>query len=286
MTFTDSTLTEEKKLIWAGLKRAQSDFSAVGKEVDKISSNIDFSTFQGHLDAYDLGGDGTTEDISNFTQFKQYLNEEHGFTTEEQDAFVEKIKSSFTDDNSSGSVYDEFEDYVENNATSFSQLTNKFNTTTTFSTEQQTEDGEPVAGIRVHDSAGVSYDGVPVEAGTTEIFGRRIELSQQDPPRAEDGEISYANLTTDDADNVVNVYQTITISADVTNTNSGDRIVAVTLTENGTIIQEQTVTLNGGETRTVSFDVSKTEYVCNDYAIGDLSAVTVCWAPAGLTTGF
>jgi hypothetical protein len=283
MGFTDSTLTEEKKLIWAGLKRAQQDFNTGDNEISKIESNISWATFQGHLDAYDIDEDGTDEDISSYPEFKTYLGLEHGFTTEEQDTFVDKIKANFSDEDSSGTSYDEFEEYVENEATSFSQLTNQFSTTNTFSTETKTEDGEPVAGIRVHDSAGVSYAGVPVEAGTTEVFGRRVEFSQQEPPRAEDGTISYANLTTDDADNVVNVFASIEISADVTNSNTGDRQVTVTLTEDGSVLKEKTVTINGGSTQNVSFTVTKTEYVCHDYSIGGLSAVTVCWAPSGLT---
>jgi len=282
MGYTDSELTEEKKLIWAGLKRAQSDQSAVVGELNRIKSNIEWSTYVAHHDAYDLDGDGTDENISNFSQFKTYLENEHGFSTDEAQAYVDKIKNSFTDDNSSGSVYDEYEDYVENQANSYDELKNKFGTVTAMTTEQQTETGEPVAGIRVHDTAGVSYAGVSVEAGTTEIFGRRIEISQQDPPRAEDGSINYSNLTTSDSDNVVTVYETIKISADVQNTNSGDRRVTVTLTEDGSVHAEKTVDIDAGSTRTVSFNVSKREYVCHDYAIADLSAVTVCWVPSGL----
>jgi len=283
MGFTDSALTEEKKLIWAGLKRAQQDFNSGSTELSKIESNISWATFQGHLDAYDIDEDGTDEDISSYPEFKTYLGLEHGFTTEEQDTFVSKLQATFTDEDASGTSYDEFEAYVENEATSFNQLTNQFSTTTTFATETKTEDGDPVAGIRVHDSSGVSYAGVPVDPGTTEVFGRRVEFSQQAPSRAEDGTISYANLTTDDPDNAVNVYAYIEISADVTNTNSGDRKVTVTLTEDGSVLKEKTITLNGGATQTVSFSVVKDEYVCHDYSIGGLSAVTVCWEPAGLT---
>jgi len=282
MTFTDSELTAEKKLIWAGLKRAQQDLSTVKKEIDKLSSNVDWATFQGHLDAYDLDNDGNDEDISDFTQFQTYLETEHGFTADEATTFIDKIKNSFSDTDSSGSVYDEFEDYVEGTATSFTQLQNKFGTTTSVTTEQKTEDGQPVAGIRVHDTAGVSYAGVNVEPGTTEVFGRRIEFSQQDPPRAEDGDISYSNLATDDADNVVTVFADIEISADVTNTNSGDRKVTVALTRDGSVVQERTVTVNGGGTKTVAFTESYDSSVCYDYSIGGLSPITVCWVPAGL----
>jgi hypothetical protein len=281
MGYTDSELTEEKKLIWAGLKRAQQDQSAIVGEINRVENNVEWDTYVTHHDSYDLDGDGTDEDISNFSQFKTYLQDEHGFTAEEAQAYVDKIKNSFTDDNNSGSVFDEYEDYVKNTST-YDKLKNKFGTVTAMTTEQQTGSGEPVAGIRVHDTAGVSYDGVNVKAGTTEIFGTRVELSQQAPPRAEDGTISYANLSTSDSDNVVNRNQTITISADVTNSNSGNRQVTVTLTEDGSVHSEKTVDVDGGTTKTVSFNVTKTEYVCHDYAIADLSPITVCWKPSGL----
>lgn len=279
MGFTDSGLTEDKKLIWAGLKYPQQDLSAVASELNIIRNNIDWATFQGHHDAYDLGGDGSTEDISNFTQFKTYLNEEHGFDSDQQDHFVEKIKTAFSDSDSSGSVYDEYEDYVEG-ASSYAELESKFGTITTLGGSEQTEDGEPVAGIRVHSKPGVSYDGVPLEAGTTEVFGRRVEFSQQDPPRADDGTITYNNLTVSDTE--LPRLATVTISADVSNTNLGDRRVTVSLNEDGEVTQEQTVVIDGSSTKTVSFDVTKDGYECHDYSIGGLSAKTVCWVPINL----
>lgn len=264
MAFTDSELTEEKKLIWAGLKRAQADLSAVQKEIDKLKKQVgDFSTFQS-----DVAG------LADYDALQTYL-ESNGFSTEEATAFIDKIQNSFAS-------FSDFQTFLSG-ASSYEELQNKFGTLTTVATEQKTEDGEPVAGIRVHDTAGVSFGGVSVEAGTTEIFGRRIELSQQAPARAEDGTISYANLDTDDPDNVVTVNASIEISADVTNSNSGDRRVTVALTRDGSVVQEQTVDLNGGETRNVAFTESYGDYVCYDYSIGGLSPVTVCWAPAGLT---
>jgi len=80
------------------------------------------------------------------------------------------------------------------------------------------------------------------------------------------------------------VFADIEISADVTNSNSGDRQVTVALNRDGSVVQEQTVTVDGGATQTVSFTESYDTSVCYDYSIGGLSPITVCWAPAGLTS--
>jgi len=47
--------------------------------------------------------------------------------------------------------------------------------------ELTTDDGSPLAGIRVHTEPGQSFDGIAVPAGTAEVFGRRVEVSQQTP---------------------------------------------------------------------------------------------------------
>ena len=47
--------------------------------------------------------------------------------------------------------------------------------------ELTTDDGSPLAGIRVHPEPGQTYDGVDVPAGTTEVFGARVEFSEQTP---------------------------------------------------------------------------------------------------------
>ena len=263
MGFTNSEVTEEKKLIWAGLKRAQSDLSAVQTEIDILRENVEFSTFQTDLDG-----------VADYAELETYFTN-NGFDASQAERFRQKIENTWPN-------YTDFKDFVQNQATSYEGIQNQFGTVTTISTDQQTEDGEPVAGIRVHDTAGISYAGVSVEPGTTEIFGRRIELSQQDPPRAEDGTISYSNLTTDDPDNVATVFADVVISADVTNTNTGDRNVTVSLTRDGGVVKEQTVTVNGGATKTVSFTESYETSVCYDYSIGGLSPITVCWVPAGL----
>ena len=47
--------------------------------------------------------------------------------------------------------------------------------------ELTTDDGSPLAGIRVHSEPGQSYDGIDVPAGTAEVFGARVEVSERTP---------------------------------------------------------------------------------------------------------
>lgn len=279
-----SDIPANKLKVWAGLKRAVSDFSTVKEEMDKLETTIgSFSTFQSDLDAYDLDGDGTDEDITSFSEFQTYL-EDNGWTTDEAVAFIDKIKSNFTDDNNSGTVYDEFENYVENQAGSYEELKNAFSSETTLSSDTQTSgSGDvPAAGIRTFDQQGITKAGVTAPAGSTEVYGREIHFSQSDAVQADADDVSYSNLRTDDADNVVNIYQSITISADISNPNGFDVSVTASLTEDGSAINSKTLTIPASGSATVDFSVTKDEYVCADYSIGGLSPVTVCWVPQGL----
>lgn len=274
MAFTNSSLSEEKKQVWAGLRRAQQDESVVVGEFNRLANNVgDYSTFKSDLDSYDGG-------IDDFTDLKAYLTDgsKGDFSSDEADAFIDKIQNSFTDEDSSGSVYDEFEDAAES-ASSYDELKNEFGTAVSLE-YGETADGESVAGIRVLEGGGVTHAGVSTNVTTTEVFGRRIEFSQSNAARAEDGQINFSNLRTDDADNVVPVGATITISVDVQNTNSGGRSVSVALTLDGSVEKEKTVNVPGGTTVTVDFDVREDEYVCYDVAVADLSPITVCWAPS------
>lgn len=267
-------LSENKKLIWMGLKRPSTSTSIVEKEVRILKENIgDFSDFQSDLD---------DEGIASFSDFKSYLTSTAGFTSNKADAFVSKIKNSFEDTDSSGSAYDEFEDYVENDASTWEEFKIAFESVNQFGSTTRTEDGESAAGIRFFDNDGVTRDGINVPAGSTEIYGKQIHFSSTADPRTTASDFTYANLRSDDDDNVVNSYVTVTISADVTNPNAYSLNATVTLTEDGEPMQTKNVFFTANETKTTSFEVQKTEYVCHDYAIGDLSPITICWVPSGL----
>lgn len=264
MGFTNSDLSERKKLVWAGLKKDRSDRSVIAKEVELLKEHVgDWSTYETDVD----------EDLTSYADFNTYLTNA-GFTQDEADTFEEKVKNNY-------SSWSDHESFVVTNAQSYPGYKNGFGTAVGLSGETETEDGDPVAGIRVHDSAGVSYAGVPVEEGTVEVYGRRVEFSEQAPPRAEDGTINYSNQTIEPS-TVEDIYADVNISADVENTNSGARRETVTLTEDGDVVREKTVEIAANATKTVSFTVTKETTQCNDYAIGPLAAETVCWVHPGL----
>lgn len=266
MSFTNSELSEEKKLIWAGLKKDRADRSVIAKEVELLKEHVgDWSTYESDIDS---------DSVTSYAEFNTYLTDA-GFTQDEADTFEDKVRNNY-------SSWSAHEDFVVTSAQSYPGYKNGFGTAVGLEGETETEDGDPVAGIRIHDSAGVSYNGIVVEEGTVEVFGRRVEFSEQDPRRAEDGTINYSNLRTDDSDDVVDVYQEITISADVENTNTGARRETVTLTEDGDVVAEKTVEIDGGATKTVGFTREETESQCHDYAIGPLDPITVCWVQPGL----
>ncbi|AGC34503.1 hypothetical protein HVTV-2_gp135 [Haloarcula virus HVTV-2] len=275
-----SELTEEKKLIWLGLKRPQSDTSVVHEELTKLQNNVgDFSTFQNDLDAYDLDGDGNDEDISNYTQFKTYLTD-NGFSSTEADTFINRIQNNFTDEDSSGSTYDEFESYVENQASTFTELKNAFNSNTTIGTEQETDTGEQTAGIKFFENDGYTKDGVFAPAGSTEIFGNEIHLSQTGAPSADSADISYSNLAISNTTPVR--YEEIDISADITNNGSRRGSVFAPLIEDGSVVSRKRVEIAAGATETVTFKRQYTEYESIEVTIKNLPTQTVVVIPEGL----
>lgn len=257
-------------LTWLGIKSPSANQNTASGDVERLKANV------GDWAAFVTLVEGSTT----WSEFNTALTD-NGFTQQQADDLINRAQQAFEDEDSSGTDWDEYKDFVTGDSTSYTEYKTEFPTTTGIRSETTTEDGQPAAGIRVHDSAGVSYAGVSLPAGTTEVFGSRIEFSQQESPVSAD-ELTYSNIRTDDADDVVNVFQSITISADVTNPNSFQGTVTVPLQEDGSVIQRQEVTVDGSSTTTVSFTVTKEDYICADYAIGSSSAVTVCWVPTGL----
>lgn len=284
MAFTDTDLKEKDKLVWAGLKRAQSQQSAAAGAINKLKSEVpDYADFKSHLDAYDLDGDSSDEDISNFTQFKTYLQDKN-FTSDEADNFIAKIKNNFEDDDNSGTTYDEFEAFAESQST-YTELKNGFSSETALTSGEEDEDGNPIGGIRVLEGGGVTYAGVSTSQTTTEVFGRRIEHSQSNAPAADDGDINYSNIRVtsgdDKATNVSSNNTDMTIAADVENTASVERQVSVTLLFDGSVRSSKSVVIGSSSTVTVSFTESDAD-AQYDAEIGDAGPLTVSWAASGV----
>lgn len=266
-------LTEKEKLVWLGFKQPKQSMSGIEKEVSMLSDEVTFEEFQADLDAYDLSGDGNDQDISSYAEFKTYLTDQ-GFTSDEADTFIEKIKNNFDS-------YADFETYTEDTATSWETFKNEFGTASTFTGEIRTEDGEPVAGIRFHDSAAVSYDGIVVPAGTVEVFGTRVEFSEQDAPQTGEALMSFSNLQV--SDQLPQKFETITISADIDNIGDAGGDAFPQLKIDGVVVATKgPITITNGGSDSVSFSWSFNELQSVDVTIATLDPLTVSVIPAGL----
>lgn len=252
-------LDTQEWLVWLGVKEAQVNLSEVKADIDRLKDSVGtFEDFQNLVSG-----------ASDYTELEQDLLDA-GFPSDKVDAFIDKIQDQY-------SSYSDFQSTVSS-LTSYLEFQSQFGNQQGLTGDTLTEDGEPTAGIRVHDESGTSYAGVNVPAGTTEIFGRRIEFSQQDPGVDPD-EVSYSNFTTDDPDDVVPFTVPITFSADVTNPNAFGVDVTIPFTEDGSVLAQRSIRLGANGTQTVEFTVTKDEYICADYAIGDSGTITACWAP-------
>jgi len=257
-------LDTQEWLVWLGVKEPQTNLSEVKADIDRLKDSVGaWTKFQ-----------NLVSNSADYSELEQNLLNE-GFPSDKVDAFIDKIKDQY-------SSYSSFQDDVVNTLTSYTEFQAQFGNQQGLTGARLTEDGEPVAGIRVHDESGTSFAGVSVPAGTAEIFGRRVEFSQQDASVDPSG-LTYSSQSTDDSDNVLNVGQNVTISADVSNPNGFGVDATVPLTADGTVIDQQNIRLGANATQTVSFTVSRSGYVCLDLAIGTLTPVTVCWTPTKLT---
>jgi len=256
-------LETEEWLVWLGVKEPQVNLSEMKADIDRLKDSVgDWSDFE-----------TIVSNSADYTELEHNLLNA-GFPSDKVDAFISKIQDQYAS-------YSAFQDAVVNTLTSYEEFQSQFGNQQGLTGSELTEDGEPTSGIRVHDQSGTSYAGVSVPAGTTEVFGRRIEFSQQDAA-ASPSDVTYSNFSTDDADNVVDVYQSITFSADVTNPNGWGIDVTVPLTEDGSVVAQKDIRLGANATQTVEFTVTKTDYICADYAIGNTSEITACWVPSGL----
>ena len=256
-------LTTQEWLVWLGVQEPQVDLSVIQADIDRLKDSVgewtDFETL--------------VENSTDYADLEQNLIDA-GFDAAKVENFISKIQDEY-------SSFSEFQGNVVDDLNGYDEFRAQFGNTQGLTGSELTEDGEPTAGIRVHDQAGTSYAGVSVPAGTTEVFGRRIEFSQQDAA-ADPEDVTYANLTSDDPDNVATVFSTITVSADVTNPNGWGVDVTIPLKLDGSVEQQEAIRLGANETRTVSFDVTEQDYVCYEASIGTTAPITICWVPSGL----
>lgn len=275
-------LSSKKKLQWLALSNAVKSLSSVQDEIELLKEIFPvFSIFQNHLEkGFDYNNDGNKENLDSYEDFDNYLAEGSnsiGFSESEADAFIEKIKQNFTDEDESGSSFDEFKDFIINDIDSFEEIKSAFDTNTSFEGNRTISNGKSAAGVRFHETKGATRNGVPVPAGTTEIYGNEIHFSQSNEPSDEEdtGTISFDNISA--TDNLPIMSQVVTISADIINTKDEDETVAATFIEDGTKIDTKTVRVRANSSQSVSFDVVYNNIESHEYRIKNTESVNIRW---------
>lgn len=256
-----SELTQVEKLRALGLKSPDASDNPYEELFDEIEAvKSEFSNFRDDV-----------QSLSSFGEFETYLTDTIGLSSEQASRFRSRMEQKYADFATFQSDLDGFDSY-EGWRGSFSWGTTLAGDTT---------DGEgATSGVRIHGEDGISYANVSVPKGTVEVFGPRIELSQTDPPIDASTDFSVTNLTV--SDTLPTVYETVQVSADITNNSGYGTSFTAKLLEDSSVTKSKTLSFDPSETKTVTFDLRKTESVSVDVAINDSATETVTWVPAGL----
>lgn len=263
---------EKEKLIWLGVKRASQTSSTAASDVERLRENVEYSTYQSDLD-----------NVASLSEHQTYL-ENNGFTTFQAESYNNKITANFAD-------FPTYKDAVQNQLSSYTELKAEFDSSTTFGSELETEDGEQAAGVKVHESSGYTRENVKVPAGSVEVFGQEIHFSQTGATKtgsgsgstSDDGSLfTVNNIRTDKTNNETTPGTPVTISADVTNNGDYTEYFVATLTEDGDAVDNDQFHISPNQTVTVDFTRVTDNNVCHDYQINTSGTVTVCWLHSGL----
>ena len=255
-----SSLTQKEKLRALGVKSPAVQNNPYIDIFDAIRDAKDYSTFTS-----DVNGQ------ADFAAFETYLTNTIGVSTESASRFRSRMEQKYSSFGDFGTALSGFSSYDE--------WINSFSWGTTIAGDE-TDGTQISAGIRIHGEDGLSYDGVNVPKGTLELFGPRIELSQTPPPIDASASFSTANLQIDDT--LPNPYQTITITADVTNNSGYGLDHTAKLTFDGQVVESKTVGIGAGATETVEFTYSFPDYESVDVKVNEAGPTTVTVIPAGL----
>lgn len=255
-----SALTQREKLRALGLSLPSEQNNPYLSVFDAIRAAKDYSTFTS-----DVGGQAS------YSEFETYLTDTIGVASSDATSFRKRMEQKYDDFSDFQTTIDGFSSYDE--------WINSFSWGTTIAGDET--DGENITGgIRIHGEAGVSYDGVNVQAGTVEVFGPRIEFSETGTAVDASTSFSTANLAV--SDSTPNTGSTIDITADVTNNSGFEAEHTAKLIEDGEVTKTTTVTIGDGNTKQVSFTQRYDEPTSVDIQINDTSTTTVTWIPPGL----
>lgn len=253
----------DEKLVWLGIKTNAAKVNQLTADVSQLKGTVgDWETFQNEVD-----------NATSYSDLRDTLVNNYNWSQEDADAFISRLKNEFNSFPDFQSSVDGFDSYQE--------LQALFDSATTFQADSETQDGQPAAGIRIHESAGTTYAGVSVPPGTTEIFGTRVEVSGQSPVRGARDPVAFGTINVSPGNNI-DVSQPVTFSTTVSNPNTFAIDADIALTENESVIRSKTVAFDPSESKSVSFTVTKASFFCARYAIGNSTATIVCWEPVFL----
>jgi len=255
-----SSLTQVEKLRALGLKSPDASNNPYTGLFDEIEGQKSFSEFN-----TDVQGQ------SSFGEFETYLTDTIGMSADDASRFRTRMEQKYADFSTFQSELSGF--------SSFEGWRGSFSWGTTLAGD--TTDGQDItSGVRIHGEDGLSYAGVEVGKGTVEFFAPRIEFSQTDAPIDASTDFLVANLSV--SNTTPTVYETVQISADITNNSGYGTSFTAKLLEDSSVIKSKTLSFDPSETKTVTFDLRKTNNVSVDVQINDSSTETVVWIPAGL----
>lgn len=223
-------LPEKSKLVWLGLARSEKDLSSINEEIKRLRETFDsVEDFKDQVD------------VDSYPDFEDEL-QNNGWTEEQTQRFSQKLRLEFP---SWDDMSDVFQDLNE-----FEELKQFFDTRLSLESESKTEEGQPIAGIRFHDTGGVSHNGVSLSPGTVEIYGGRIEFSRTGRPSGDSIDVSVSNL---DVPSEANINEEIDIVAEVENTGDTKGSAYVVLQEEAQVVDRKRITLAPGDSQMVVF---------------------------------
>jgi len=255
-----SSLTQVEKLRALGLKSPDSSNNPYESLFDQIEAAKDYSTFSSDVNSQ-----------SSFSEFETYLTDTIGMSADDASRFRARIEQKYASFSDLQSAFSSSSSYEEWRGT--------FSWGTTIAGDTTDGDG-PTSGIRVHGEDGLSYNNEQVGKGTVEIFGPRVEFSETSAPIDASTDFTVANLTV--SNTTPTRYETIQISADITNNSGYGTTFTAKLLEDSSVVQSQTVELDPSETQEVTFDRTYTELVSVEVQINNSATETVVVIPSGL----
>lgn len=223
-------LPEKSKLVWLGLARSEKDLSSINEEIERLRE-----TFDGIEDFKQQA------DVDDYNQFDGILTT-NGWTQEQADRFLQKLQLEFPNWSDMSDVFQDLN--------GFEELKQFFDTRLSLESDTKTEEGQPIAGIRFHDSGGISHDGISLPPGTVEIYGGRVQFSETGEPSGDTIDVSVSNL---DVPSQATVNEDVEVTAEVENTGNTKGSAYVVLQEESQVVDRKRVTLSPGSSQTIEF---------------------------------